>query len=75
MKQVIEAIFSKGVLRPVHPLPLHENERVQITLESVDWPTPEQRAQALRRFDEGVDRMNFRSRGPYPSRDELHERR
>lgn len=75
MKQVIEAIFSNGVLRPVHPLPLREDERVKITVESIDWPTAEERAQAIQRFNEGVERMKFRSNGPYPTRDELHERR
>jgi predicted DNA-binding antitoxin AbrB/MazE fold protein len=29
----IEAIYENGVLKPAQPLPLHEHEKVQITIE------------------------------------------
>jgi predicted DNA-binding antitoxin AbrB/MazE fold protein len=34
MALTIEAVYENGVLRPARPLPLQENERVQITVET-----------------------------------------
>jgi predicted DNA-binding antitoxin AbrB/MazE fold protein len=34
MPLTVEAIFENGVLRPTQPLPLKENERVRITVET-----------------------------------------
>ncbi len=74
-KQVVDAVFENGVLRPQGELRLHEHERVRVTVEPVSQTTPEEAAAAMGRFEAGVRRMNFRSSGKYPSRDELHERR
>jgi len=75
MVRTTEAIFTNGVLKPTEPLNLREQERVRITVEQLPEPTEEERARALRRFFEAADRSGFRSTGPYPTRDELHERR
>lgn len=75
MIRITGAIFSNGVLRPTEPLPLQEHQRVKITVEEVDSAAPADRAAAVRRFLEGVERSRFRSAGRYPTRDELHERR
>jgi predicted DNA-binding antitoxin AbrB/MazE fold protein len=36
---VVEAIYENGVLRPAEPLPLGEQERVRVTVESQRSPT------------------------------------
>ena len=33
MPLTVEAIYENGVLKPVHPLPLKEQEKVQVTIE------------------------------------------
>ena len=75
MIQKIEAIYTNGVLKPTQRLDLHEQERVQITVEPLERPNELQRAKAFEEFRAGAAAMNFRSVGPYPTRDELHERR
>lgn len=76
MLRTTEAIFENGVLKPVEALDLRERQRVRITVEEVaEAPTESERVAALQQFFENADRMGFRSEGPYPSRDELHERR
>lgn len=74
MVQNIEAVFADGVLKPIDPLRLREHERVRLRVESIDQPSDEDRRRAMDRFIEGAKNMNFRSTGPYPTRDELHER-
>ena len=38
MSIVVEAVYQNGVLRPAEPLPLKENETVQLTVETeVSW--------------------------------------
>jgi len=38
MTITIEATYQNGVLKPAQPLPLRENERVQVTVASkADW--------------------------------------
>lgn len=77
MVRTTEAIFANGVLKPVEALNFHEGQRVRITVEGIErgTPTEAERAAALKQFFESADRMGFRSEGPYPTRDELHERR
>lgn len=72
---ITEAIYSNGVLTPVNGLRLREKERVRLYIESIDLPTPAERAAAFARLRDGIEKMNFRHGGPYPTRDELHERR
>ncbi len=73
MNTVTDAIFTNGVLRPLQALPLREQERVRLTIESIERngaSTPEARSRMI----EGFQRMRLRSNGTMPSRDQLHER-
>ncbi len=75
MIQVTEAIYSQGVLKPVSPLMLANNQRVKLIVQPVARLSPVEREAALRRLFEGMDRMDFYLEGPLPSREELHDRR
>ena len=75
MAQVTEAIYAHGVLKPKDDLALREAQRVRLIVEPLDDDTDrEDRSAALKRLREGIERMKFSSRGPLPSRDELHDR-
>ena len=41
MRTTLEAIFEDGVFKPVKPPELPERQRVQITVESVPRPAPD----------------------------------
>lgn len=41
METTTEAVYENGLLRPLHPLPLLENEQVTITVTSRRPPIPE----------------------------------
>ena len=73
MAQVSEAIYARGVLKPVEPLDLRENQRVRIVIEPLD-ESREDRAVALARLKAGIASMQFFSGGRQPSRAELHDR-
>ncbi len=73
-RQVIEAIYRKGILKPLGRLELKEDEKVRIVVETLDWQSPPNREALLVKLREGIDRMNFHSSGPYPSREQLHGR-
>jgi predicted DNA-binding antitoxin AbrB/MazE fold protein len=75
MTKIIEAIFSNGVFRPVEPFSLQEQERVRLTVETVGPAANGEGNAARKALIEGMKRSIFRSTGPYPLRDELHERR
>jgi predicted DNA-binding antitoxin AbrB/MazE fold protein len=75
----VDAIVDKGVLRPVRPLPLADKARVRITIEPVaettnGLHTDAERERAMTELLDRLARSPFRSEGPYPTRDELHER-
>lgn len=55
-------------------LPCKKHDHVEVIILIPDQPTEEERQEALKRFNERADRMQFRSTVPYPTRDELHER-
>ena len=75
MAQVTEAIYTRGVLKPKKELALREAQRVRIIVEPLDDDAERgERSAALRRLRAGIDGMNFCSREPLPSRDELHDR-
>jgi predicted DNA-binding antitoxin AbrB/MazE fold protein len=74
MVQVIEAVFSEGVLKPVGELQLREQQRVRLIIESVDAAQDFDRAAALSRLRAGIASMSFSSSGPLPGRDEMHDR-
>ncbi len=74
MPQVIDAIYSQGVLKPVGELRLREQQRVRLIIEA-DAPVEDvDRAAALARLRDGIANMRFSLVGRLPSRDELHDR-
>lgn len=75
MTKVIEAIYTNGHLEPMEPLDLAEAQRVRLTVEPLPAEPHRDREAAFQRLLAGIERMTFRSTGPYPTRDELHERR
>ena len=81
MVQVIEAIYEHGVLTPKNELALRESQLVRLIVEPIDIVEPinndtdrAERTAALKRLREGIERMQFFSSEPLPSRDELHGR-
>lgn len=74
MTKVVEAIYTNGRLELVEPLDLPENQRVTLTVQTSERPDPAKRRAAYQRLLAGIEEMNFRSTGLYPTRDELHER-
>jgi predicted DNA-binding antitoxin AbrB/MazE fold protein len=73
MTQTIEAIYADGVLKPTAELPLRDNQRVRLTVETIDEPNMDREA-AVARLKAGIASMNFFSEGTLPSREELHDR-
>ena len=73
MAQVSEAIYERGVLKPLRPLELRENQRVRIIVEPLDEPR-EDRTLAMARLKAGIASMQFFSAGRLSSRGEWHER-
>jgi predicted DNA-binding antitoxin AbrB/MazE fold protein len=73
MTQVTEAVYTHGVLRPTTELRLQEHQRVRVIVESIE-EGPSDRDAALARFKAGVASTQFFSKGPLPSREELHDR-
>jgi predicted DNA-binding antitoxin AbrB/MazE fold protein len=74
MTQTIEAIYTDGVLKPTAELPLRDNQRVRVTVETIDESNMDREA-AVTRLKAGIASMRFFSEGPLPSREELHDRR
>ena len=77
MTQTIEAIYTDGVLKPTAELPLRDNQRVLLSIETIDETLDEtnvDREAAMTRLRAGIARMRFFSEGPLPSREELHDR-
>jgi len=72
-RQEAEAIYTHGVLRPIAPLDLQEDERVHLIIEPMQPVPGDGREAALARLWAGIARMSFRSDGPYPTREELHD--
>lgn len=70
----VEAIYIDGVLKPTGELPLRDKQRVRLTVETIDEPIRDRDA-AVARLKEGIASMRFFSKGPFPSREELHDRR
>ena len=74
MTTVIDAIYANGMLKPSKALPLRDQQRVRLIVQTIDRPSTANREAALRRFFAGVEAMNFHLEGPLPTREELHER-
>jgi predicted DNA-binding antitoxin AbrB/MazE fold protein len=80
MVWTVDAIYDGGVLRPLGSLPFRDHERVRVTVEPIAGgtngcsPRPEGGDRAMQDLLAKLAASRFRSTGPYPSRDELHER-
>jgi predicted DNA-binding antitoxin AbrB/MazE fold protein len=74
MTQKVEAVYTGGVLKPTRELSLKDNQRVRLTVETIDEPSGDRQA-AIARLKAGIASMRFFSAGPLPSREELHDRR
>jgi len=74
MTKIIEAIYSHGVFEPLEALELTEKQHVRLTIEPIDGAPATDREAAMLRLRAKIASMNFRSTGPYPTRDELHDR-
>jgi hypothetical protein len=55
-------------------LPCHKGNRVEVIVLITDEKTEADREEALKGFLARANASQFRSEGPYPTRDELHER-
>jgi predicted DNA-binding antitoxin AbrB/MazE fold protein len=75
MTQITEAVYADGVLKPDNHLSLRPNERVRLIIQSLESPDANDRRQAIEELRAGIGRSPFRSDRPYPTRDQLHERR
>lgn len=73
MTQNTEAVYSNGVLKPTRELGLHDQQRVRLIVEPID-EAPGDRDAALARLRAGIAGMQFFSKGPLPTREELHDR-
>jgi predicted DNA-binding antitoxin AbrB/MazE fold protein len=74
MTRTIEAIYTDGVLKPTVELPLRDNQRLRLTVETIDETNMDREA-AVSRLKAGIASMRFFSDGPLPSREERHDRR
>jgi predicted DNA-binding antitoxin AbrB/MazE fold protein len=74
MAQIIEAIYTKGVLRPKTALNLKESQRVRLTIEPVFPLTASERVAVLDRIRKGIQEMGFCSDGPPLTRQQIHDR-
>jgi len=72
MTQIIEAVYANGVLKPSGKLDLEEQQHVRLIVQPIEAGVDRQGA--LARLKAGIASMQFSSRGPLPSREELHER-
>ena len=73
MTQIIEAVYSDGVLKPTGVVTLREQQRVRLIVEPID-DRPSNRQEALARLRTGMASMQFFSNGCLPTREELHDR-
>jgi predicted DNA-binding antitoxin AbrB/MazE fold protein len=71
--QKVEAIYTGGVLKPTRDLCLQDQQRVRLTVETIEEPVSDREA-AVDRLKAGIASMRFFSEGPLPSREELHDR-
>jgi len=74
MTTIVEAIYSHGVLEPLEALKLPERQRVRLTIEPIDGKPAGDRSDAMKELMDRLERSTFSHGGPYPTRDELHER-
>lgn len=73
MTQKVEAVYTGGVLKPTRDLCLQDQQRVRLTVETIEEPVSDREA-AVTRLKAGIASMRFFSEGRLPSREELHDR-
>ena len=61
MTQKVDAIYTDGVLKPTRELSLKDNQRVRLTVETIDDPSRDRQA-AISHLKGGIESMGF-SRG------------
>ena len=74
MTEKVEAVYTDGVLKPARDLHLQDQQRVRLTVETIDEPAGDREAAAVARLKTGIASMRLVSAGPLPSREELHDR-
>jgi predicted DNA-binding antitoxin AbrB/MazE fold protein len=73
MAQIVEAIFTGGVLKPLEDLALVEAQHVRLIVQPLA-EAPADRQRLIKKLQDGIDAMQFFSSGSLPRRDELHDR-
>lgn len=71
--RVETTIESDGILH-IANLPCHKGDRVEAIIRLPDQSEASSRQAARQRFLTRARESSFRSSGPYPRREELHER-
>ena len=56
MTQTVDAIYTDGVLKPTRELSLKDNQRVRLTVETIDDPSRDRQA-AIGRLKAGIESM------------------
>ena len=72
MTQKVEAVYTGGVLKPTRDLRLQDQQRVRLTVETIDEPVSDREA-AIAQLKAGIASTRFFSEGLLPSREELHD--
>ena len=73
MTQITEAVYTQGVLKPTIDLNLREEQRVRLTVEPIEDSLGDRDA-AVARLKAGIVSMQFFSKGPLPTREDIHDR-
>ena len=73
MTQITEAMYTRGVLKPETDLNLREQQRVRVIVEPME-DTRGDRDAAVTRLKAGIASMQFFSKGPLPTRQDIHDR-
>ncbi len=66
MTQKVEAIYSGGVLKPTRDLSLQDQQRVRLTVETIDEPLGDREA-AVVRLQAGIASMRFSRTSRFPA--------
>ena len=74
MTQMVEAIYTAGVLKLLEALTLADQQRVRVTIETVEARPPGERKAAVQRLMDRLAKSTFSYGGPLPTREELHAR-
>ena len=74
MTKTVEAIYDAGVLKPLESLSLTDQQRVRVTVETIETaPAANSRANIQQLIDR-LQRSSFSYGGTLPAREELHNR-